>query len=126
MEDAKTVANIRSRAPRDDGGVVCAVAITEYCFKLGRQTIPPRIAMHYSMVSQDQAKRDHALNLIVGTKDKGRKWLKSGWKDEDNADLIGMEIGKTPGSGEEEHQVASWVEKTMKGMDKMTEGISVL
>lgn len=82
--------------------------------------------MHYSMVSQDQAKRDHALNLIVGTKDKGRKWLKSGWKEETDADLIGMEIGKTPGSGEDEHQVASWVEKTMKGMDKMTEGISVL
>lgn len=31
----------RARQPRPDGGVVCSLAVNEYCFKIGRVTVPP-------------------------------------------------------------------------------------
>jgi hypothetical protein len=34
-------ATYKARQPRSDGGVVCCLAINEYCFKLGRVTVPP-------------------------------------------------------------------------------------
>jgi len=34
-------ATYRARQPRSDGGVVCCLAVNEYCFKLGRVTVPP-------------------------------------------------------------------------------------
>lgn len=34
-------ATYRARQPRADGGVVCCLAINEYCFKIGRVTVPP-------------------------------------------------------------------------------------
>jgi hypothetical protein len=40
MEEAKKAA-ARSRPPRPDGGVVACVAVFQYCFKIGRVTIPP-------------------------------------------------------------------------------------
>jgi len=40
LEETKQSA-LRSRPPRKDGGVVCCLAISEYCFKMGRVTVPP-------------------------------------------------------------------------------------
>lgn len=40
-EAVKKAATLRSRAARSDGGVVCAVVVTEYCVKAGRITVPP-------------------------------------------------------------------------------------
>jgi hypothetical protein len=34
-------ATYRARQPRADGGVVCCLAVNEYCFKVGRLTVPP-------------------------------------------------------------------------------------
>lgn len=34
-------ATYRARQPRADGGVVCSLAVNEYCFKIGRVTVPP-------------------------------------------------------------------------------------
>jgi hypothetical protein len=34
-------ATYRARQPREDGGVVCSIAVNEYCFKMGRVTVPP-------------------------------------------------------------------------------------
>jgi len=34
-------ATYRARQPRSDGGVVCCLAVNEYCFKIGRVTVPP-------------------------------------------------------------------------------------
>jgi hypothetical protein len=41
LEAAKTVASVRVRQPREDGGVVCCFSVVEYCFKVGRVTVPP-------------------------------------------------------------------------------------
>lgn len=40
LEEAKRAA-LRQRPPRADGGVVACVAVWEYCFKIGRLTVPP-------------------------------------------------------------------------------------
>jgi hypothetical protein len=40
VEEIK-VSALRARPPREDGGLVCCLAISEYCFKMGRVTIPP-------------------------------------------------------------------------------------
>ena len=34
-------ATYKARQPRADGGVVCSLAVNEYCFKIGRVTVPP-------------------------------------------------------------------------------------
>lgn len=44
MEEAKKAA-ARARPPRSDGGVVACIAVFEYCFKIGRVTIPP-VSLH--------------------------------------------------------------------------------
>lgn len=41
-EEVKKAAGVyRARNPRSDGGVVCCLAVSEYCFKMGRVTVPP-------------------------------------------------------------------------------------
>lgn len=40
MDEAKKAA-ARNRPPRADGGIVTCIAVFEYCFKIGRVTIPP-------------------------------------------------------------------------------------
>lgn len=41
IDTVKRAAALRARAVRPDGGVVCCLAVFEYCFKIGRVTIPP-------------------------------------------------------------------------------------
>lgn len=41
VDSIKRAAALRARAVRPDGGVVCCLAVFEYCFKIGRVTIPP-------------------------------------------------------------------------------------
>lgn len=40
-ESVKKAATLRVREPRADGGVTCALVVTEYCVKAGRITVPP-------------------------------------------------------------------------------------
>jgi len=40
-ESVKKAATLRVREPRTDGGVTCALVVTEYCVKAGRITVPP-------------------------------------------------------------------------------------
>jgi hypothetical protein len=40
LEEAKRAA-LRQRPARTDGGVVACLAVWEYCFKIGRVTVPP-------------------------------------------------------------------------------------
>ena len=45
----KRAAALRSRMPREDGGVVCCIAVAEYCFKQGRVTVPPVGSLHLGL-----------------------------------------------------------------------------
>jgi hypothetical protein len=50
-EEVKKAAGFyRARSPREDGGVVCCLAMTEYCFKQGRVTVPP-VSSHATCVT---------------------------------------------------------------------------
>lgn len=41
VEQIKKSYAVKPRGPRADGGVVCCLAVSEYCFKLNRVTVPP-------------------------------------------------------------------------------------
>jgi hypothetical protein len=76
------------------------------------------------MLSNDQAKRDHARKTLFGNKDFGFAWLRSGWKEEENADTLGLDIGHDFANGSATEE-AEWVKRASLGMDKVVEGLSV-
>lgn len=91
----RLTAATRSAKPRADGGVVACIAVTDYCFKQGRITIPPRIAFYLSLLSENPDNRAAALK-ILNSKDKGAAFAKGGWKDAVDADQIGRDVGLGP------------------------------
>lgn len=76
------------------------------------------------MLSPDQKRRDHARSLILNTKDKGYSWLKGGWKEEEEADQFGLDIGHSAGV-ESTGEQAEWIVQGRQGMEKVTEGLGV-
>ena len=42
----KAATSLRNREPRSDGGITCCIAVTEYCVKAGRLTVPPVCLRH--------------------------------------------------------------------------------
>ncbi|GFZ50334.1 hypothetical protein JCM24511_08091 [Saitozyma sp. JCM 24511] len=129
LEAAKSVASVRARKPREDGGVVCCFSVVEYCFKVGRVTVPPRIAMYIAVQSPLPSAREHARSLVL-SKDGGRAWLRSGWKDELNAHTLGRDIGledvPTEDGVRELEEVESWVERGRRGMERVGEGLGMI
>ena len=106
----------KAREPRSDGGVVCCIAVTDYVFKHGRITVPPRIAMHVALLSADEGRRAHALRLLTG-KDKGAAFVRGGWKEEADAEVFGTDVGLVDGSQE-------WAEDARRNMDMVNEGFA--
>lgn len=107
----------RARTPRADGGVVCCLAVTDYCFKIGRITVPPRIAFHLSLLSEDADRRAHALN-ILRSKDHGAAFLRGGWKDDPLADDMGKDIGP------DEEGSFEWIQNGREAMELVGQGLS--
>lgn len=101
----------RAREPRADGGVVACIAVTDYCFKHGRVTIPPRIVFHMSLLSPDLERRAHALALLE-SKDSGAAFVRGGWKSEPLADEFGRDVA----TGSDGTQ--SWADTTSDEMAK--------
>ncbi|KLT38660.1 hypothetical protein CC85DRAFT_289317 [Cutaneotrichosporon oleaginosum] len=83
---------LKAREPRADGGIVTCIAVTDYCFKQGRITVPPRIAMHMSLLSPNEERRAHALKLLTGP-DGGAAFCRGGWKNDPLADELGRDVG---------------------------------
>ncbi|WWD06727.1 hypothetical protein V865_004822 [Kwoniella europaea PYCC6329] len=107
------------RGQRADGGVVCCMTISEYCFKMGRVTIPPRIGLWMSLQSPSTAEQDRARKVVM-SKDGGRAFLRGGWKDEPDANTLGSDIGLSQSDDEKD----SWVVKGRQGMESVVEGMS--
>ncbi|WVW79319.1 hypothetical protein I302_101287 [Kwoniella bestiolae CBS 10118] len=107
------------RGQRKDGGIVCCMTISEYCFKMGRVTIPPRIGLWMSLQSPAQNEQDRARKIVM-SKDGGRAFLRGGWKDEKDADALGKDIGLT----QDENEGDSWVGVGRRGMESVVEGMS--
>lgn len=106
----------RAREPRADGGIVTCIAVTDYCFKQGRMTIPPRIAMHMSLLSPNEERRAHALALLTGP-DGGAAFCRGGWKE----DALADELGRDVGLGEDGTQ--GWAEAAKEHMDGVGTGL---
>ncbi|CAD6571869.1 MAG: hypothetical protein TREMPRED_000411 [Tremellales sp. Tagirdzhanova-0007] len=117
IEEVKR-SEFRSRPPRADGGIACCFAISEYCFKIGRVTIPPRVAMLYGMLSSTPEGQDRAKRLILRTQDRGKSWLEGGWRDELDATTMGSDIGTEGGS--------AWIDKGRDAMDRINEALGDL
>lgn len=143
------MAALRNRKPRSDGGVVCCLAVSEYCFKVGRVTVPPvshgcrspfpsvlslitrpglmvlqRIALFGALLSPTQDQRDRADRLLQAGRKQAGQWLKGGWKDEPDADTIGADIGLRREEGAAE-KGTEWINRGRDGMDKVVEGLGV-
>ncbi|KAK4683865.1 hypothetical protein P7C73_g6351, partial [Tremellales sp. Uapishka_1] len=126
-EQVKKGASLRARQPRTDGGVVCCLAVSEYCFKMGRVTIPPRIAFYVGLQSPSSEGIAHGRSLIQ-SKDFGRGFLRGEWKKDDETRHYGEDIGlkdvgtfKVDAMGGEE-----WIESGRRGMeDGVQSGLGV-
>ncbi|KAL7415350.1 hypothetical protein BDY24DRAFT_382617 [Mrakia frigida] len=72
-------------APRADGAIVHCISVSTYCFKLGRLTIPPAVALSFCGYGKDSNwARTEELFLSKDGKSsspkRAREWLKEGWK----------------------------------------------
>ena len=76
------------------------------------------------MLSHDKERRERARQIILDNEDHRHKWLGGGWKEEPDADTIGLELGHELGS--EAVAPAEWVTHGNAGMEKVSEGLSVL
>lgn len=63
----------------------------------------------------------HAMSILL-SKDGGRAWAKGGWKDEPNADTLGLSV---LGMDEKDEAGEAWADKGRKGMERVVEGLSV-
>lgn len=107
----------RIREPRSDGGIVCCVAITDYCFKQGRVTIPPRIALFTGIHSPDPKMREEAIR-ILSQKDNGIPFVRGGWKNHPQADLLGLDVGLGPDG------TTAWAQAVADKMEEANDDIA--
>ncbi|WVQ81233.1 hypothetical protein IAT38_003355 [Cryptococcus sp. DSM 104549] len=109
----------RAANPREDGGVVCCLSISEHCVKIGRITIPPRIALWGCLYSPSKTEQDRAKAVLM-LPDGGAKFFTGGWRNEPNADSLGMDVSPAE-VGEE----GVWWQDGADAMAKVLEGESV-
>ena len=75
------------------------------------------------MLSPEKAQRDRIRHLLFKTKDQGRAWVRGGWKEEKDADTLGLDVGREFSSPAD--RAAAWVEEAKEGMKKVNEGLAV-
>ncbi|WVQ63935.1 uncharacterized protein L199_002091 [Kwoniella botswanensis] len=107
---------VSRRTHRDDGGVVCCLSVSEVCIKLGRITIPPRIAFWLTLQHPSKTEQDRAKAILM-SKDNGVKFLKGGWRDEPNASTLGNDIYF-------EDSEDNWVKEGNENMEMVVRGLS--
>jgi hypothetical protein len=117
-EVVRRLAAAASARERPDGGVVTCIAVTDYCFKQGRITIPPRIAMFLSLLSPDEKQRDFAMSLLKG-KDRGAAFARGGWREHPDADKFGRDVAL----GEDGTQ--NWAEEGRMAMENVDESLKM-
>lgn len=74
------------------------------------------------MHSKKQEDQDRVVEMLLSSKDKGKGWLRGGWKDEPNAESLGRDIGLEDGEREGAGEV--WYERGRRAMEKVVEGLS--
>ncbi|WVW79317.1 hypothetical protein I302_101285 [Kwoniella bestiolae CBS 10118] len=104
------------RTHRDDGGVVCCLGVSELCIKIGRITIPPRIALWATLQHPSKTEQDRAKAILM-SKDHGVSFLKGGWRDEPNAATLGNDIYC-------DNAEDNWVKEGNESMEMVVRGLS--
>ncbi|KAH8093148.1 hypothetical protein BXZ70DRAFT_442136 [Cristinia sonorae] len=85
----------KPRSVRPDGTVLHCVAISRYCFKLGRLTVPPRIALGVCGFGEDRTNWNRSAAMQAqGTL---RRFLEGGWRDQKGWDLPEFEEQRRAG-----------------------------
>nr|ODO03785.1 hypothetical protein L204_00124 [Cryptococcus depauperatus CBS 7855] len=121
IEEVKRSWASKRNVPRADGGVVHCISISEYCFKMSRITIPPRIALWLSMQSPSKEEQERA-RAVVMSRDAGKEFLRGGWKEDPNAETLGLDIGL----GKSERIDESWINHGVEAMGNVVKGMSML
>jgi len=96
-----------SAYPPPEGATLHAIAISQYCFKFGRITVPPRVALivsgfgapgvipnlPLSAPGHGKTRWDRLQDVRAGKEGKGKlkELLKGGWKDEAEGDFWALE-----------------------------------
>ncbi|KDN35449.1 hypothetical protein RSAG8_11587, partial [Rhizoctonia solani AG-8 WAC10335] len=86
--DTKLASKPTLRTHDDDGALIYCVAVSTYCFKHGRVTIPPKVALAISGFSLtevgDSSNWEHAKRLRERGPARMADFLRGGWKNEEN------------------------------------------
>lgn len=85
LEETKT---LLGAIPIPEGATLHAVAVSQYCFKLGRITVPPRVAL--TVAGFGDASRWERLTQIRNSPDgekKLKQLIRGGWKDPSEGDF---------------------------------------
>jgi hypothetical protein len=76
--------------------------------------------MWFSLLSPDETERQRAMEILLKSKDKGKSFLRGGWKEDPKADQLGRDVGVERTSEGE----GVWYEDGRAAMEKVVEGLS--
>jgi len=76
--------------------------------------------MWFSMLSPDETERQRAMDTLLKSKDKGKSFLRGGWKEDPKADELGRDVGQERTNEGE----GLWYEDGRAAMEKVVEGLS--
>lgn len=74
------------------------------------------------MHSDKKEDQDRVVDMLLKSKDKGKGFLRGGWRDEPDSESLGKDIGLEAGEREANGEV--WFEKGRAAMEKVVEGLS--
>ncbi|EMD40440.1 hypothetical protein CERSUDRAFT_111045 [Gelatoporia subvermispora B] len=83
------------RKVREDGTVLHCVAISRYCFKMGRITVPPRIVLSICGFGSDRS--NWVRSETMKSQGQLRQFLEGGWRSEKGWDLPEFEERRLAG-----------------------------
>jgi len=97
----------KARNVRDDGTILHCVAISRYCFKMGRITVPPRVVLAVCGFGSDR--NNWIRSASMKSQGQLRQFLEGGWRSEKGWDLPEFEERRLAG--------LEWCRKLSEGIN---------
>jgi len=76
--------------------------------------------MWFCMLSPDEAEQKRAMETLTRSKDKGKSFLRGGWKEDPKAEELGRDVAL----GTTQEGERKWYEDGRVAMEKVVEGLS--